>query len=288
MEITIAHSPDIDDYFMFWALRNGILKSEFTFRFVEVDTEGLNASCRDEMYDVCAISVAAYREIRLNYLIMREGASIGRGYGPVVVANQPFSISDLNHITIAIPGETTTAAYILRLIAPNATLREVSISPYRLIFDALEAFEVDAAVLIHEGQIGYKERGLSCVVDLGQYWHQLTRFPLPLGVNVIRRSLGAKTIARLRCVIHDSICYALENRASLLPALGALSKDRGANTDSEEGVNQYLNMYANQDSRLMDLDTVRALAFLLDRPRMIGSFSPVDQEMNIDFSEFLA
>ncbi len=263
MRVSIAHSPDADDYFLFWALRHELLPCpEFEFSFREMDTEDLNCAAREEIFDVCAVSVAAYSEIADKYLILSSGASVGRNYGPALVSKQSSGIAALRTARIGIPGKRTTAAKVLQRLAPQAQTVEIPLTPYRAAFDALDSGEIDAAVLIHEGQIAFAQHQLHLVTDLGKWWTQETSLPLPLGINVIRKSLGAASISGLARLFRQAVKYSLNHQAEILPELFRCSQLEQGKLRSERELQQYLNMYANEDSVSLRDDCKRAIALL--------------------------
>lgn len=262
--ITVAHSPDTDDFFLFWAIVGGHVDCEgLEFSFRQFDTATLNELAIEEKFDVVAVSAAAYQHLAGKYLILPHGASVGRDYGPVVVSMKELSLDDLNRSTVAIPGATTTSAAVFKKIAPQATCVEVPIEPFRLVFDYLQRGEVDAALLIHEGQISYRARGLRQVVDIGHWWQEQFGLPLPLGINVIRRSLGEEKIARVSRVLSRSIAYGLAHREQVLSELIELNNSREADLTSAAGISEYLQRYANSDTALMGKDCIEALKLLL-------------------------
>src|SRR4051794_29671954 len=202
--VALAYSADADDAFMFHAIRAGLIDTGgFSFTHWRGDTAALNRLALGETVaagapptapDVIAISAGVYPRVAARYQLLPHGASVGRGFGPVVVARQPMEAAALAGRRVGIPGLTTTAWLVLRLIQPAAIPVEIPIVPFARIFEALEAGEVDAALLIHEGRLLYRDRGLHKVVDLGEWWLGAAGLPLPLGVNVIRRGLGADRI----------------------------------------------------------------------------------------------
>ena len=209
--------------------------------------------------------------LRSRYQVLPHGASVGRGFGPVVVApgNRPTHTARSGGAARRDPGATTTAWLVLRLIAPQAIGVEIPIAPFGRIFDALDAGEVDAALLIHEGRMLYRDRGLALVVDLGAWWESETGLPLPLGVNVIRTGLGAPRIAQVSTVLRASIAWALANRG---PIIGQISReDRGDKALSDQGPHRrVLNLYANHDTAAMADDARRAVDVLFARARAAG------------------
>lgn len=264
MQINVAHSPDADDFFLFWAIRKNLIDTNgFEFFFVEADTQDLNnASCKEE-FDVCAISLAAYPKVANNYLILPHGASVGRNFGPVVIAKRHFDVEELNSLSVGIPGINTTAALLFSQIAPDAKTIEIPIRPYSLVFDALEQGEIEAAVVIHEGQIDYTSKNCSLLLDLGKWWFQKTKLPIPLGINVIKKSLGEDTILKVSSLIRESIRFALKNSDLLLPELFEFTQKSTKKLGTQEQLKKYLSMYANEDSAEMKEDCDLAIQKLL-------------------------
>jgi len=263
--IRLAFSPDADDAFMFWALLRGRIDTEgLAFVAEQHDTESLNALADREDVDVLAVSVARYATIADRYLLLPHGASVGRGYGPVVVAPRAMKLADLAGKRVAVPGLRTTAYLVLRLLLERFEPVVVPIAPHDAVFEALRSGRVDAALLIHEGRLTYEREGFALVVDVGVEWEAMTKLPLPLGVNVIRRSLGADRIARISRVCRRSIAWAVEHKGELLTELlatGPLDRD---------ALDRYLGMYANADTQRMADDVVRAMAELFDRGAGLG------------------
>jgi len=271
--ISLAYSVDADDAFMFHALRAGAIDTgmlRYTHR--RDHTAALNRLAMEGGADVIAVSVGVYPAIAARYQMLPHGASVGRGFGPVVVARRPLAPADLNGLRIGIPGATTTAWLVLRLIAPGAIGVEIPISPFAAIFDALTSGAVDAALLIHEGRMLYRERGLHLAVDLGEWWSAKEALPLPLGVNVIRRDLGAPQIARVSAQLRESIAWALANRGQIIPTIAA--QDRGDKALSNQAlIDDYLNLYANADTAAMADDAKHATDVLFARARAAGLLS---------------
>jgi len=268
--VTLAYSVDADDAFMFHALREGRMDcAGLTFVHHRDHSAALNRLAEEERADVVAISVGAYPGVAARYQLLPHGASVGRGFGPVVVAREPTTARALAGARVGIPGASTTAWLVLRLIQPAAVGVEIPIAPFGRIFEALAAGEVDAALLIHEGRLTYEARGLHKVVDLGEWWLAETGLPLPLGVNVIRRALGAEKIARVSAVLRASIRWALDHRDEIIDAIAR--EDRGdKNLSRRELLDQYLALYANDDTAVMAGDAVRAIGELYARGRARG------------------
>lgn len=270
--LSIAHSPDTDDYFQFWAIRNKLIDTRnLDFSFATADTQELNNIARTKQADVVAVSAAYYRQLKPDYLVLTAGASIGRNYGPVIVAERDYTIADLGSLRIGIPGETTTAYAILKKIIAKPACKTYPLTPYHAIFDGLSKGEIDAALLIHEGQILYKQLGLHPIVNLGEWWHAAYNLPLPLGINVIRRSLSSSIVADFSQLLEDSMRYALAHQDDIINDMlttKSSSELDGANDKaiSTEELNKYLSMYANLDSIVMSGDQRHALSVLLSEP----------------------
>lgn len=263
MKISIAHSPDLDDEFMFWAIKNKLVDSRgFEFSFQTADTASLNSIAKSKSADVVAVSAAIFPLVKDNYSLLSSGASIGRGYGPVVVSYQLKSLDELKNKRISVPGISTSAANLLKHILPQHLQIEVSIEPFELVFENLKNKEVDAALLIHEGQICYKEKdkNLNLCLDLGQWWNEKYKLPLPLGINIINNSLPKSTRAECDLIFRESIQYALNNKENLLIKIADSAKEtRGLTLSSIKLHHQYLDMYVNKDTLEMDDDCINGL-----------------------------
>ena len=238
MKIAIAHSPDSDDAFMFYGLASGQVPSGgFEIEHVLSDIETLNRAAFDGKYEVTAVSFNAYTHLTDKYVLLPHGASMGDRYGPIVVARNGAPAS-LAGVTVAIPGELTTAFLVLRMYDPH--VRYV-VMPFDRIQEAVRDGEVAAGLLIHEGQLTYADDGLQKIVDLGEWWADLTGgLPLPLGGNVIRRDLGPETIATLSRLLHDSIAYALSHRQEAVDY--AMQFGRGLDRGKTD---RFVGMYVN-------------------------------------------
>jgi len=213
--ISLAHSPDSDDAFMFYGLathkiETGGLEFEHTLQ----DIQTLNEEARKGTYDVTAISFHAYAYVADKYALLPHGASIGDNYGPILVATQEFDPAEISSLTIAVPGTLTSAFLALSIHTPNFKYEVV---PFDQIIDAVTEKRVDAGLLIHEGQLFYQDHGLHKVLDLGEWWHEHTGgLPLPMGGNAIRRELGEETIREVSNLLKESIRYSLDNREDAL------------------------------------------------------------------------
>jgi 1,4-dihydroxy-6-naphthoate synthase len=269
--IRLAFSPDSDDLFMFWPLLAGKVDAEgLVFETDRADTEALNARAGLGDLDVVAVSIAAWPAIADRYLLLAHGMSVGRGYGPVVVAEEARALTSLRGARIGVPGLRTTATMVLRLLLPDFEPIVVPIAPYRRAFEALRRKEVDAALLIHEGRLTYEREGVALVCDLGHAWAQMTGgLPLPLGGNAIRRALGPQLVAKVSRLCGASIAWALDHRNETMEAL--LARESRADLALDRGLlDRYLAMYANVDTLAVQSDVRRAIAELYTRAHAAG------------------
>lgn len=237
-KIRIGHSPDSDDAFMFYALAKGLIPTD-PYEIVHVieDIETLNQRALAAELEVTAISVHAYAYVAKDYVFMPCGASIGDQYGPLVVSKTP--IDTLAGKRIAIPGKMTTAYLTLSLFQPDF---EAETRPFDKILDAVQQDEVDAGLIIHEGQLTYAREGLHKVIDLGEWWYEETGLPLPLGANVIRRNLGTPKIREITALLKQSIQYSLEHRERGLAYAMTYARDMETAL-ADKFVGMYVNDY---------------------------------------------
>jgi 5,8-dihydroxy-2-naphthoate synthase len=262
-ELRLAHSPDSDDAFMFYALATGKVRLPgVKFTHILSDIESLNQAAHEEKYDVTALSFYGYAFVADKYLLLDCGASFGEGYGPIVVASRPIKKNDLAGRKIAIPGTLTTSYLALKLFEPNV---ETVTMPFDKILGAVQAKEVEAGLLIHEGQLLFSQIGLHRVVDLGQWWHESTGLPLPLGANAIRRRLGPEMGLQVARVIRESVSYALEHREPAVEYALQFARDM-----DPELADKFIGMYVN--SRTLDYgeEGRRAVRELLARGAAVG------------------
>jgi 1,4-dihydroxy-6-naphthoate synthase len=279
--IRLAFSPDSDDIFMFWPLLAGKIDAEgLEFVAERADTETLNARAAAADIDVVAVSVARWPSIAKDYLLLPHGMSVGRGYGPVVVAPRAGDLASLAGKRVGVPGLRTTACLVLRLIAPRFEPVVVPISPYSRAFDAVRSGEVDAALLIHEGRLTYERERMALVCDLGVAWAAATGgLPLPLGGNAIRRGLGPELVAKVSRLCRGSIRWALEHREETMTAL----LDRESRSDlalDRATLDRYLAMYANADTLDAPADVRRAIDEMYARAHAAGLLdAPVRVEL---------
>jgi 1,4-dihydroxy-6-naphthoate synthase len=221
--ITVAHSPDSDDAFMFYGLATNKLDTgNLSFTHVLKDIQTLNEEAFRGTYDVTAISFHAYAYISDNYILLPHGASIGDNYGPVLVSQEPVKVSDISSLKIAVPGTLTSAFLALRIFNPDF---QYEVVPFDKIIAAVQSGQCDAGLLIHEGQLFYEAIGLFKVLDLGEWWHERTGLPLPMGGNAIRRELGPETIRQVSHCLKESIRYSLANREDALEYAMQFARD---------------------------------------------------------------
>jgi 1,4-dihydroxy-6-naphthoate synthase len=263
--IRIAHSPDSDDAFMFYALTQGVLPIDgLRIEHKLADIETLNQAAFEGTYEITAFSFHAYAHLADRYQIMPSGASFGDGYGPIVVSRRPLGREDLAGMKIAIPGELTTAHLALRLWQPKV---ETTIVPFDRILEVVRDGEAEAGVVIHEGQLTYHELGLGKVVDLGEWWKGETGLPLPLGGNGIRRDLPKELKVRLCRLLSASIEYGLDHRGEALDY--AVRYARGLEDDPERS-DRFVGMYVNDWTRQYGEAGRKAVQLLLDRGHEAG------------------
>jgi len=238
--IRVAHSPDSDDAFMFYALAKDLIDTgELRFEHVLKDIETLNREAFEGTYEVTAVSIHAYAHLDDRYALLGSGASMGDGYGPVLVAREPIVPEQLASKKIAIPGRLTSAALALKMWNPS--LQTVTYA-FDEIMPAVQSGEVDAGVVIHEGQLTWEDEGFSKIVDLGVWWAEETGgMLLPLGGNVIRRDLGEEMCARVAALLKESIQYSLDHREEALDH--ALDYGRGLD---REKADRFVGMYVNE------------------------------------------
>ncbi len=258
--IHLAHSPDSDDAFMFHALANGKIDTgdlEFVHELKDIET--LNQAAMEEKYEVTAVSFHAYSYIAEKYAILPHGASFGDNYGPVIISSKPMQKEELKDCRIAIPGLLTTAYLTLKIFLQGAKLTQ-RVLPFDEIMDNVKENNVDAGVLIHEGQLTYEEEGFHLVEDLGKWWKRETGGPLPLGCNVIRKDLGQESIDQISSLLHQSILYSLENREEALDHAMQYARDL-----PREKVDQFVGMYVNNLTREYNQTSIKAVTDILEK-----------------------
>ncbi|MBA3583395.1 MAG: ABC transporter substrate-binding protein [Gemmatimonadetes bacterium] len=268
--LRFGHSPDPDDAFMFYGLAKGAVRiRDFRVEHVLHDIQTLNEMAISGTIEVTAISAHAYPAVADDYWIMHCGASMGMGYGPIVVAlpEGPSSVEELAGRSVAIPGRLTTAYLVAQLYLPAF---EAVVTPFDRIPDAVRDGAVDAGLVIHEGQITYGEYGLAKLADLGALWWEDTGLPLPLGLDVVRKDLGRKLASEVAGGLAASIAHAFEHEDDAV----AYALDYGRGLDTERA-RTFVRMYVNEYTRDMGEEGRRALQTLFDRGARAGLISPV-------------
>ena len=238
--ISLAHSPDSDDAFMFYGLATHKIETgDLEFQHTLQDIQTLNEEARKGTYDVTAISFHAYAYVADKYALLPHGASIGDNYGPILVANEELDPANLSTVTIAVPGTLTSAFLTLSIHTPNFKYEVV---PFDQIIEAVMERRCDAGLLIHEGQLFYQDLGLRKVLDLGEWWHEHTNgLPLPMGGNAIRRDLGEETIREVSGLLKESIRYSLDNREDALAYAMQFARDMDSAL-----ADQFVGMWVNE------------------------------------------
>jgi 1,4-dihydroxy-6-naphthoate synthase len=258
MQIRIAHSPDSDDAFMFYALAKDKLDTgKFHFTHTLQDIETLNRKALNGEYEVTAVSFHAYVYIADKYMMLPSGASMGDKYGPMVIARESWSQDALRGKKIAIPGTMTTANLVLKLFQPEF---EAVVIPFDQIMNEVRKGSVDAGLIIHEGQLTYASQKLHKIVDLGEWWYQCTRLPLPLGGNVIRKDLGLEDIREISRLLKESIQYGLDHREEALNYAMQFARDLDTKT-----ADRFVAMYVNERTLDYGAEGRQAVQQLFDR-----------------------
>jgi 1,4-dihydroxy-6-naphthoate synthase len=267
IEISIAHSPDSDDAFMFYGLAtNKIRVPGYKFSHTLCDIETLNRRAQNEaFYDVSAISFHAYPYVQDNYTLMGCGGSVGEGYGPMIVSLRSLSHDDLRRVKVAVPGTLTTAFLALKIFNPDI---ETEVVPFDQIIPQVLAGKYDAGLIIHEGQLTYSTSGLYKVIDLGVWWRETTGLVLPLGGNAIRRSLGAESHKIISKALRDSIQHALDHREQALEYAMQFARDLDTTLAS-----RFVSMYVNERTLDYGADGREAIRKLLQMGHERGVIS---------------
>ena len=273
--ITVAHSPDSDDAFMFYGLAtNKVRTPGLRFTHTLCDIESLNRAAMDGegLYDVSAISFHAYPYIQDKYALLQSGGSVGDGYGPMIVSPRPFNVDEIKTKLIAVPGTLTTAFLALKLFAPGI---ETAVVPFDQIIPQVLEGKYEAGLIIHEGQLTYSISGLQRVVDLGKWWQQMTGLPLPLGGNAIRRSLGPELMASVGLALRESIQYALDHREEALAYAMQFARDLDT-----QAADKFVGMYVNERTLDYGPDGREAVRRLLDMGYKAGI---IPREAKVEF-----
>ncbi len=275
-QIKVAHSPDSDDAFMFYGLATDKIDTgDLEFTHVLKDIQSLNQiAMTTQEFDVTAVSFHAYAHISDNYALLPHGASIGDGYGPIVVAREPVPASRLKDMTIAIPGTLTSAFLALKLYLPEFKYVVVE---FDKIIDEVKAGNVDAGLLIHEGQLTYHEDGLDKIVDLGAWWKKETGLPLPMGGNCIKRDLGRELQLEVSKWLHRSIQYSMDNREAALNYSMQFARDMQVET-----ADRFVAMWVNKSTLGYTEADKKAVQLLLDEGFKAGV---IPKQVQVEFVE---
>jgi 1,4-dihydroxy-6-naphthoate synthase len=262
-EISVAHSPDSDDAFMFYGLAtNKVRMPGLKFSHTLTDIETLNRKAMEGFYDVSAISFHAYPYVQDKYALMPCGGSVGEQYGPMVISPRMVGLEELKTMKIAVPGTMTTAYLALKLFAPKI---ETAVVPFDRIIPEVVAGKYEAGLIIHEGQLTYERSGLKRILDLGRWWHEQTGLPLPLGGNAIRRELGPELIKQVTRALRESIQYALDHREPALAYAMQFARDL-----DPQMADRFVGMYVNNRTLDYGEDGKQAVVKLLDMGYQAG------------------
>ena len=261
--VRVGHTPDMDDAFMFYAIASGAVPMDgLAFEHVVEDIQTLNRRAIKAELDMTAISAASYPVLASDYWIVSVGSSVGQGYGPLLISTAPRKPQELDGRRIAVPGLHTTAFLLLRLAIPQFVPVEM---PFAQIPEAVLKGEVAAGLVIHEWQLTYKDSGLLPVLDLGVWWQQAVQLPLPLGLNVVKKSLGRPLAQRVAGIFRDSILYAFAHQDDAL----AYAMRYGRGTDAARS-RQFIGMYVNEESLTLSKPCREALRVLFKRAHQAG------------------
>jgi 1,4-dihydroxy-6-naphthoate synthase len=272
-EITVAHSPDSDDAFMFYGMAtNKIRVPGVKFAHTLCDIETLNRKAMDGFYDITAISFHAYPYIQDEYAIMPSGGSVGEGYGPMIVAARNIPLGEITSCKIAVPGTMTTAYLTLKLFAPDVATETV---PFDQIIPKVLEGKYEAGLIIHEGQLTFNREGLHRILDMGKWWRDKTGLPLPLGGNAIRRALGPELVNPCCAALGDSIRYALDNREEALQYAMQFARDL-----DPQMADKFVGMYVNERTLDYGEDGRAAILKLLEMGYKAGI---IPHQPNVEF-----
>ena len=272
MLVRVGHSADPDDAFMVWALASGAIdRRGFEFEFVPEDIQVLNEWALEGRLEATALSLAAYPLVQDRYALLPHGASIGSGYGPIVVAREPLALDELRELEVVVPGRLTTAFLVLGMALGREFAHRTL--PFDRILDEVKSGRAEAGLLIHEGQLTYAEEGLAKVLDLGEWWLLETGLPLPLGVNVARRDVPR--LDELSAVLRESITAALANREDATAYALEFARDL-----DRDGANRFIDMYVNELTCDYGDEGRQAVAELLRRAEATGAY---ERPVRVDF-----
>ena len=266
LQIRIGHSPDPDDAFMFYALTHGIIETPGRFyEHLLVDIDTLNHEAQESNFEVSAISIHSYPKISRDYALMNCGASMGEGYGPILISNRKMGVEEAKGHVIAVPGKSTSSFLALVLALGDVEVREVA---FERIQPGVLSGEFDVGVIIHEGQLTWANEGAHMVIDLGIWWNQLTGLPLPLGGNVVRRDLGEEMCKTISNDVRESIEYSLRNPNLALQ--DAIKWGRGIDENTNE---KFVRMYVNERTIDYGKEGREAVRLFLERGKEVGLVS---------------
>ena len=278
MKIRLGHSPDSDDAFMFWGLASGAVESENEFEHILRDIQTLNEWAKEGKLESSAVSVHAFAYVADKYALLRHGGSFGDGYGPMVVAKREIPLEELKDLTIAVPGELTSAFLELNIWFHDTYGPGVRPKYEVVMFDqivpAIQEGKYEAGLIIHESQLTYKEEGLVELVNMGKWWNEKTGLPLPLGVNVVRKDLGEEVCKDVSRCMRESIEKSLSNREEAVTY--ALQFARGMDRETSD---TFVGMYVNERTRDMGEPGIKAIRLLLQRGAEIGMVPALDVEV---------
>jgi 1,4-dihydroxy-6-naphthoate synthase len=272
-KIQLFYSVDADDAFMFYAIRHHKIDLRgYAFEHNRADTETLNQTAFAGNADVIAISAFAYARASEHYLMLPHGGSVGQNYGPVIVSKTPYRIEDLAGLKLAIPGENTTAANVVRMLNPNQQMTVVPIDPFYEIFGQIEKGSVDAGLVIHEGRMCYDKLGFYKIIDIGEWWFRQTGLPLVLGVNVIAKHLPAADRQAINEILMESLRWAEAHRDHIIPYLQTLKSplEKELGLADASTIRDYLGLYANADTMQYGIKEKEGLQYLFDLAREHG------------------
>lgn len=262
-KIKFAHSPDADDAFMFYGIEEKKINTNgFEIQGILKDIETLNHEAFKEIYEATAISFSVYPFVSKNYYLMKAGASIGYKYGPIIVSNKEIDLENFKNkkLTIGNPGKYTTSNLLLKIFENEENLKfSDKFMKFDRIIDAVKNHKVDLGLIIHEGQITYKEQNLIKVVDLGEWWFEKTKLPIPLGCNCVKKSLGKENGKKISEILKESILYAKENKKEAIDY--ALKFSRGLSKDKVE---KFVDMYVNERTIELSDEDIEGIKILID------------------------
>jgi 1,4-dihydroxy-6-naphthoate synthase len=275
MAFTLGYSPCPNDTFIFYGLVHGRIDGAPEFEDVLEDIETLNRLAVDARLDTTKISFHAFAHLRETYCLLRSGGALGRGCGPLVISKEPIAPDDLSTKRVAIPGELTTAALLLRLHSPD--LSDFIVKPFHEIMPACADGEVDAGVIIHESRFTFPDYGLDKVIDLGEWWEESTGHPIPLGGILAKRDLGAEMIRLIDASLKASVEYAYDNPDLIKPYI----RDHAQEMD-EAVMQQHIDLYVNESSIDYGKDGEAAIKDLLDRAVCAGIVPDSEESIFVD------